>query len=339
MALTASTPIYRGILSDIDCRWEIISAVVDDRNVAERATIPKSRYSSISRFISLDPRLKAEYNDLELLYNECCYEALIKEGFDELLARHFAWLFVRDPLVIYRELLDQDNTTTADHFENLQSTNWQTMRFKPPPPEHPSVGWRVEFRPMEVQFTDFENAACAVFVVLLTRVILSYDLNFYMPISLVDTNMKIAERRDAAIKEKFYWRTENAVFEKSVGKENEGLFSELTLEEIFNGSPAHRYLGLLPTMNKYLDSLHMDYDTRRQLDEYLLFIKKRSKGELMTPARWIRNFVRDHPDYKRDSLVPPRTTYDLINEMDHIAHSSLSHSKVSECCSYALVHK
>ena len=21
-----------------------------------------------------------------------------------------------------------------DHFENIQSTNWQTMRFKPPPP-------------------------------------------------------------------------------------------------------------------------------------------------------------------------------------------------------------
>ena len=33
--------------------------------------------------------------------------------------------------------------------QNLQSTNWQTMRFKPPPPHSP-IGWRVEFRPMEV---------------------------------------------------------------------------------------------------------------------------------------------------------------------------------------------
>lgn len=68
--------------------------------------------------------------------------------------------------------------------ENIQSTNWQTVRFKPPPPDAP-IGWRVEFRSMEVQLTDFENAAFAVFVVLLTRAILSFNLNFYIPISKV----------------------------------------------------------------------------------------------------------------------------------------------------------
>ena len=56
----------------------------------------------------------------------------------------------------------------ADHFENIQSTNWQTMRFKPPPPSAP-IGWRVEFRPCELQFTDFENAAVVCFIVLVTR--------------------------------------------------------------------------------------------------------------------------------------------------------------------------
>ena len=68
--------------------------------------------------------------------------------------------------------------------QNLQSTNWQTVRFKPPPPNSP-IGWRVEFRSMEVQKTDFENAAFSVFVVLLTRAILSFNLNFYVPISKV----------------------------------------------------------------------------------------------------------------------------------------------------------
>ena len=38
---------------------------------------------------------------------------------------------------------------------------------------------------MEVQLTDFENAAFSVFIVLLTRAILSFNLNFYMPISQV----------------------------------------------------------------------------------------------------------------------------------------------------------
>lgn len=68
--------------------------------------------------------------------------------------------------------------------QNIQSTNWQTMRFKPPPPNSP-IGWRVEFRPCEVQLTDFENAAIVCFVVLLTRAILSYQLNFIIPISKV----------------------------------------------------------------------------------------------------------------------------------------------------------
>lgn len=41
-------------------------------------------------------------------------------------------------------------------FQNIQSTNWQSLRFKPPPPKS-DIGWRVEFRVCEVchsWFTD-----------------------------------------------------------------------------------------------------------------------------------------------------------------------------------------
>lgn len=79
-----------------------------------------------------------------------------------------------------------------DHFENIQSTNWQTIRFKPPPVNSP-IGWRVEFRSMEVQWTDFENAAFSIFIVLLTRAIISFDLNFYMPISKVSSFFQTRE--------------------------------------------------------------------------------------------------------------------------------------------------
>jgi len=68
--------------------------------------------------------------------------------------------------------------------QNIQSTNWQTLRFKPPPPKSP-IGWRVEFRSMEIQMTDFENASFVVFIVLLSRAIMSMNLNFYIPISKV----------------------------------------------------------------------------------------------------------------------------------------------------------
>ena len=38
--------------------------------------------------------------------------------------------------------------------------------------------------------TDYENAAFTVFIVLLSRVLLSFDLNLYVPISKVDDNMQ-----------------------------------------------------------------------------------------------------------------------------------------------------
>jgi len=59
---------------------------------------------------------------------------------------------------------------------------------------------------MEVQITDFENAAFSVFIVLLSRAILSFGLNFYIPISKVDENMQSAQKRSAISEQKFWFR-------------------------------------------------------------------------------------------------------------------------------------
>jgi glutamate--cysteine ligase catalytic subunit len=42
---------------------------------------------------------------------------LMDNGVDELLANHFAHLFIRDPIVIFEETLHQDDETSSDHFE------------------------------------------------------------------------------------------------------------------------------------------------------------------------------------------------------------------------------
>lgn len=75
LALTAGSPIFKGKLADIDTRWDIIAASVDDRNAEERNPksekyVPKSRYGSISRFISDDERNLSKYNDLPFPKNE-----------------------------------------------------------------------------------------------------------------------------------------------------------------------------------------------------------------------------------------------------------------------------
>ncbi|KAE8226846.1 hypothetical protein CF319_g624 [Tilletia indica] len=240
LALTAASPAYRGYLADVDCRWNVISAAVDDRTPAERGLSPlptpeeraqyeaahgggggggcrmrmhKSRYDSVDSYLGTptDPAFRQEYNDNPLEVDEDIKARLMRPiaegggGLDASLASHLAHLFIRDPLVIFSERIDQDDETSTDHFENLQSTNWQTIRFKPPPPDG-TIGWRVEFRSMEVQVTDFENAAFSVFIVLLTRAIQSFGLNFYMPISKVDVNMQRAHLRDAIHKSKFFFR-------------------------------------------------------------------------------------------------------------------------------------
>ncbi|VDL85465.1 unnamed protein product [Schistocephalus solidus] len=168
----------------------------------DRFRIPKSRYDSVSSYISPEG---GPYNDTDLVFDPEIYKYLRDEGIDELMSRHIAHLFIRDPISLFAEKVQPSSEDDTDHFENIQSTNWQSMRFKPPP-ANSDIGWRVEFRPMELQLTNFENAAFATFIVLLTRTILSLKLNFLIPISKVEANMKNAVKRDAVTQGRFYFR-------------------------------------------------------------------------------------------------------------------------------------
>ncbi|KAG5934022.1 Zn finger-containing GTPase- Activating Protein for ARF [Claviceps sorghi] len=342
LALTAATPIYKGFLANTDVRWNQISRAVDCRTPEElgekplkndRWRIPKSRYASNSTYISTDPRLRDEYMYPDLVIDPKIKAELMEGGMDDRLATHFAHLFIRDPIVIFEEDLQELDLGKTDHFENIQSTNWQHMRFKPPPAEN-NIGWRVEFRPMEIQITDFENAAFSVFMVLVTRAMLSFDLNFYIPIKKVDENMERAHALDAVLDQSFFFRKNpfplrpsraNTVLGEdsrpgsaipsrcaSPGLPVDEEYAEMSINDIINGSPDGEFPGLIPIVESYLDSVNVDVDTRCQLATYLSLISKRASGELDTAARWIRNFVDAHPCYKHDSVVDDDIAHDLI---------------------------
>lgn len=398
MALTASTPILKGRLADTDARWGIISESVDDRTPAERGCdddppsphlagrgrrrLYKSRYDSISAYIyqgacgdaaddheecsvdadqppSYDGRILNRYNDIPVPVDEEMYATLREAGVDPALSQHVAHLFVRDPLVVFEGSVEEiDDDAMTEHFESIQSTNWQTVRWKPPPPRttpnDPHIGWRTEFRSMEMQLTDFENAAFSVFVVLLTRVILAFDLNLYLPISRVDANMQRAHSRNAARRMPFffrrhlaplsegddgYGRSYSSVFSTEEvadadeepdpvsntvraedlrrctpcagGGDEENSYEEMTLEEIFTGKGPY-FPGLVPLVAAYLDHIDVDADTRAKLAQYLALVEKRATGELLTPAAWMRRFVRAHPAYKFDSVVSDEIAHDLM---------------------------
>ena len=66
---------------------------------------------------------------LKFTKNFLCYTITVAGGIDEQLAEHFAHLFIRDPVSLFQEKVGSYDDTDTDHFENIQSTNWQTMRF------------------------------------------------------------------------------------------------------------------------------------------------------------------------------------------------------------------
>ncbi|OUM64939.1 hypothetical protein PIROE2DRAFT_53864 [Piromyces sp. E2] len=335
LALSAGAPAYKGYLVDTDCRWNVISGSVDDRNPIERGLkealpgetkengqpflkINKSRYDSIDSYLSIGPDYAKKYNDIDLVYDMDIYNNLIHHDIDELLAKHIAHLFIRDPLVIFNELLIQDDENSTDHFENIQSTNWQTLRFKPPPPNS-EIGWRIEFRSMEIQLTDFANAAFSIFLLLLTRTIKALNLNFYIPISKIDENMQVAQVRDAAKSKKFWFRRNVLPLQEGEEEEDDS-YELMTIDQIINGFEDEKgtFPGLLSLICEYLSKSKIENDVLNKLNRYVNFISKRASGELVTDAVWIRDFITHHKDYKHDSKVHPSIVYDLLTVLEGV---------------------
>lgn len=123
LALTAASPIHRGFITDVDCRWNVISCSVDCRTEEERGLKPlkhnkfvikKSRYDSIDSYLSPQGE---KYNDVPLIYNEEDYEKLRSNGIDHLLAQHIAHLFIRDSVSLFSEKVHQNDEEDTDHFE------------------------------------------------------------------------------------------------------------------------------------------------------------------------------------------------------------------------------
>lgn len=321
MALGASTPFHRGMIADIDCRWTVVSQSVDDRTESERGlvenetnVINKSRYDTIDTYIcECTDRLSDNLNDIDLVYDDEAYQMLIENDVDDRLAKHIAHLWIRDPLVIYSKRIEVDDEATTEHFENIQSTNWQNVRFKPPP-SGTDIGWRVEFRTMEIQLTEFENAAFVVFVALLNRAIIYFKLNLYTFLSQVDINMERAHMRDAVNTQKFHFK-----LPKLPDTDYEAKIEELTIEEIFRGTEQHP--GLISIVRTYLDEIDCRGQGRHCVDRYLDFIGGRANGSIKTTATWLREFVHNHSEYNHDSKLNPTIVRDLLVTIDELVHS------------------
>mmetsp|Transcript_10386 Transcript_10386/g.19087 ORF Transcript_10386/g.19087 Transcript_10386/m.19087 type:complete len:966 (+) Transcript_10386:169-3066(+) len=370
--------------------------------------LAKSRYGSVSGYIYCEPSAAAadaaaltgkstttrqhlvdEYNDLPRELDGWSLETLLARGVDLPLAQHVSHLFVRDPLVCFEGMVTEvDDETETQHFENIQSTNWQTMRWKPPPAaaapaalksngnegdgkksgseaeeessggvagssenKAGSIGWRTEFRPMEVQVTDFENAAFSVLIVLVTRVILAYDLHLYIPLSLVEENMVRAQQRDAVLNQKFWFRKDiappqkgsDSVYNPTATDTNDNAesggggdggassnggvdlsqYEEMTALEVLTGKEGGYYPGLLPLVYEYLEQIKVDPLVKAKVHRYLELVELRAEGTLPTCARWLRDMVAAHPEYEHDSVVGSGVAFDLLDHCRKVGDGSV----------------
>ncbi|CAG2183597.1 unnamed protein product, partial [Oppiella nova] len=155
---------------------------------------------------------------------------------------------------------------------------------------------------MEIQMTDFENAAYAVFVVLLSRIILQYNLNLVIPISKVDENMSEGQKRDAINRSKFWFRKD--IFSSNESQElnnnsngyndnhetqdsEEESYIQMTINEIINGY-GQEFPGLVPLMREYVKSISLDAYTSCKVQQYIQLIADRASAKLQTNAQWIR---------------------------------------------------
>lgn len=109
-------------------------------------------------------------------------------GLDKRLINHFSYIFVRDCLGLYEDDFDEEKLKNSTGlFESMNSSNWMTMRFKPPPSYESQVGWRVEVRSIDNQITPEQNFCFTHAILVLQRLIICEKMrvNFYIPMSLV----------------------------------------------------------------------------------------------------------------------------------------------------------
>lgn len=141
--------------------------------------------------------------------------------------------------------------------------------------------------------------------------------------------MKVAQKRDAVLRGMFYFRKDickggNTVVD-GYGKAQNSTevaveeYTLMSIDTIINGKEGV-FPGLIPILNSYLENMEVDVDTRCSILNYLKLIKKRASGELMTVARWMREFIANHPDYKQDSVITDEMNYSLILKCNQIAN-------------------
>lgn len=92
----------------------------------------------------------------------------------------------------------------------------------------------------------------------------------------------------------------------------EETYAELYIHEILEGKPEIGYIGLFKLFEEFMKVKNFAADKVAEIRMHLDFLLARAKGEVKTDAKFIRDFVTSHPDYKQDSNVSDKIMFDLL---------------------------
>jgi glutamate--cysteine ligase catalytic subunit len=198
IAASAGSPIYQGKLVNTDTRWKALSDLVDDRSTNEVFTGIRSRYSSVYGYLGEGFE---NYQDVAYPVDESSYKYLIQQGVSDSLAKYAANIILKDPMIIEKDY----HSRKVNLFQSHQSTVWQNVRWKAcQQGDSSQYSYRVEFRPLEVQVGDMENACFIIFVVVYIKARLYAGRDTRISISKLDENMAVCHLQ-GAIKNQVYW--------------------------------------------------------------------------------------------------------------------------------------
>ena len=182
---------------------------------------------------------------------------------------------------------------------------------------------------------------------MIANIISTFDLDFILPISLVDENMKRAHHKNGLLDTKFWWKVPAASGEAKVAplRESDFLVSgnksgnsdasdrsedeikaaeaerykELSISQILNGDESIGFnQGLFQLCQQYMALKEWPQDKIDKINTYFRFISDRAAGKIQTGASFIRDFIMNHPEYARDSKLTQQMNFDLMRMLSEL---------------------
>ena len=75
-------------------------------------------------------------------------------------------------------------------------------------------------------------------------------------------------------------------------------------------------VGIISLCQKFMELKQWPTEKRDETNNYLSFLADRARGKILTGARFIRNFVQNHTEYKQDSFLNEKISFDLLTMLD-----------------------